>query len=53
MLKSGLGTLVPVNLGPEKGTGNTGRKERRWRSKEGLASRDFHKLNSGPGTAPE
>lgn len=53
-LKIGLGTLVPVNLGLEKGTGSPGGKEeRRWRLKEGSANRDFCKLNSGPGTAPE
>lgn len=55
MHKMSLEILVPVNLGPEKGTGRAGGEEgKRWRLKEvSASSRDFFKLNSGPGTVSE
>lgn len=53
-IKMSLRTLVPINFGPEKGIGRAwGKEGKRRRLKEALASRDFFKLNSGPGTVPE
>lgn len=52
ILKMSLGTLVPVNLDQRKGQGGR-RKGERLGLKDVLASRNFFKLNSGPGTTPE
>lgn len=43
-----------VMEGDGEGTAEAARKdEKRWRLKEGLANRDFLRLNSGPGTELE